>query len=59
MGHVVANIMLNLYHDGLQEVGEAQHLEAVLTKDEIIYHERGHVVGDVGSCTSIPDLCMS
>jgi len=59
MGHAVANITLNLYCDGLQEVGEAQHLEVVLTKDEIIYHEKGHVVRDVGSSTSIPDLCMS
>jgi len=58
MGHAVANITLNLYCDGLQEVGEAQHLEVVLTKDEIIYHEKGHVVRDVGSSTSIPDLCM-
>jgi len=59
MGHAVANITLNLYCDGLQEVEEAQHLEVVLTKDEIIYHEKGHVVRDVGSSTSIPDLCMS
>jgi hypothetical protein len=54
----VANTTLNLCHGGLQEVGEAEHLEVALTEDEIAYHGN---VGDVGpsmniSCLSTSDL---
>ena len=39
MRRIVANIMLNLCHGGLQEVVEAERLEVALTEDEIAYHE--------------------
>ncbi|KAJ6858479.1 hypothetical protein NC652_040921 [Populus alba x Populus x berolinensis] len=49
IGHIVLNTTLNLYRDGLQEVGEVERFEAALTKDEIAYYES---VKDVGSSTS-------
>jgi len=33
----VANIKLNLYHGGLQEVEEVKCIEVTLTKDKIAY----------------------
>ena len=56
IGHIVVNTSLNLYHDGLQEVGEVKRLETTLAKDEIAYCES---VEDVGPSTSIPSSSTS
>ena len=36
MEHIMANITLNLCCVGLQEVGESEHFEVVLTEDELL-----------------------
>jgi len=51
---IVANTMLNLCHSGLQQVKEDAYFKVALKEDKIIYHEKGHVVGDAGPSTSIP-----
>ena len=45
-------MLINLCHGKLQEFGEVKRLEAILTEDEIVYHES---VGDVSLSTSITD----
>jgi hypothetical protein len=52
----VANITLNLYRGGLQEVGDAKHLEVTLVEYEIVYHGS---VGDVSLSINIPGLFTS
>ena len=52
----MANITLNLYRGGLQEVGDAKHLEVTLVEYEIVY--RGSV-GDVSLSINIPGLFTS
>ena len=48
----MANTMLNLCSDGLQEVDEAKPLKAVLTKDKISYHEQKPIIREVSPSTS-------
>jgi len=50
---IVANITLNLYCGGLQEV---EHLEVALPEDKTAYHGS---VRDACPSTSIPDSSMS
>ena len=40
MSCVMASIMLNLCHGGLQQVDEVECLEAILIEDEITYREK-------------------
>jgi hypothetical protein len=56
MRRIVVNTPLNLYHGGLQEVGEVERLEVTLTEDEIIYCGN---IRDVGSSTSVPGSSAS
>jgi len=44
MVRALANNTLNLYHGGLQEVGDTKNLETVLLEDETTYCEQGHIV---------------
>ena len=59
MGRAMANNTLDLCRRGLQEAGEAEHLDAALADDEIAFQEWGHVVRDLGSSTSVPSSSMS
>ena len=52
----MANITLNLCRGGLQEVGEAKHLEVTLMEYEIAYHGS---VGDVSLSINISGLFTS
>ena len=59
MGRVRANTTLDLCRCGLQQVGEAEHLDATLANDEITFRERGQVFRDAGPSMSIPSTSMS
>ena len=59
MGRAMANNTLDLCRRGLQEAGEAEHLDAALADDEIAFREWGHVVRDAGPSTSVPSPSMS
>ncbi|PSS29905.1 Serine/threonine-protein phosphatase 7 long form like [Actinidia chinensis var. chinensis] len=59
MGHAMANNTLDLCRYGLQEAGEAKHLDPALAEDEIAFRERGQVFRDAGPSTSVPSTSMS
>ncbi|GFY94597.1 hypothetical protein Acr_09g0010430 [Actinidia rufa] len=59
MGCAMTNNTLDLCRHGLQEAGEAEHLDAALAEDEIAFRERGQVFRDAGLSTSVPTTSMS
>ncbi|GFZ19340.1 hypothetical protein Acr_28g0000450 [Actinidia rufa] len=59
MGCVMANNTLDLCRHGLQEAGEAEHLDVTLAEDEIAFREQGYVFRNAGPSTSVPSTSMS